>query len=419
MNAVKRAAPLAAVIAAAALLIFWPAGCSRTQPSPPVSGPAGWRGDGTGRFPDANPPTEWDGDTRKGVLWSVEVGKCRYSSPIVAGDRVFVACEPDLMVCIDAASGKKLWEKATTFDDLPTEIEPKPIHPETGNVSPTPVSDGKFVYMVFGNSLVTCFDMDGNRKWIGYIEDPCPTVYGRSASPVLCGGKLIAAMNCLRAFDATTGKEVWKNVEIDEGYGSPVAAKIGGVDVIVAPGGQIVQASDGKLLLAEGMNSLTYASLSVVDGVAYGLDSTSYAARLPDKIAEPLAIKKLWGQDLDDDFFSSGVVHDGLVYAANNKGQLYVLDAADGRIVYQKALDIPNDSGAEGVAPGNIYPSISLAGKFIYVSNDKGDTLVLQPGKEYKEIAHNRLNDGSGATPFFAGKRIYVRGEETLYCLGQ
>ncbi|MFB3890743.1 MAG: PQQ-binding-like beta-propeller repeat protein [Phycisphaerae bacterium] len=395
-----------------------PASAPTTRASQPAATAVGWRGDGTGLFPDANPPTVWEADKKTGILWSVKVGKGTYSSPIVVGDKVFVAAEPDLIICLDAATGKKLWEKATTFKDLPKAVEEAPGPRDTGNVASTPASDGKCVYMTFGNSIVTCFDLDGNRKWIGYVEDPCPTEHGRSTSPVICGDKLVATMNCLRAFDAKTGKEVWKNEKIGECYGTPATAKVDGQDVIVAASGQVVRASDGTLL-AKGLGSLTYASPFVVNGVIYGTDVTAYAGKLPDKIAEPLKIKKLWEQDLEGEFFSSGAAYDGLFYAVSNQGRLFVLDASDGKIVYQKALEIPNASGAPGMPPGNVYPSISVAGKLLFVSNDQGDTLVIQPGKEYKELAHNHLNDGHAGMPFFAGKRIYVRGDEKLFCLGQ
>jgi hypothetical protein len=58
-----------------------------------------------------------------------------------------------------------------------------------------------------------------------------------------------------------------------------------------------------------------------------------------------------------------------------------------------------------------------LAGKHLYLSNDIGQTLVLQPGKEYREVKRNSLDAGAAGSPAFDGKRMFVRGGESLYCI--
>ena len=37
------------------------------------------------------------------------------STPIVVGERLFVLCEPDELVCLDKTSGKKLWSRFVNF----------------------------------------------------------------------------------------------------------------------------------------------------------------------------------------------------------------------------------------------------------------------------------------------------------------
>ena len=102
------------------------------------------------------------------------------------------------------------------------------------------------------------------------------------------------------------------------------------------------------------------------------------------------------------------MVHDGLLYAASDQGILTVLDAATGKLVYEERLNLG----------GSIYPSISLAGNRIYVSSDNGTTVVLQPGREYKELARNKLEPFRSSL-VFEGKRIYVRTAKNLYCIGK
>ena len=382
-----------------------------------AGGTIGWRGDGTGIFKVDNPPTEWDQDLKKGVLWSVKVGESRYGPPIVVGGKVFLLCEPDKLVCLDADSGKALWEKANGADQLPDKPEVRPPSSDTGNTTPTPISDGKNVYVVFANGIAACYDLDGNRKWIQYVAEPSTTEHGRSCSPMLVGDKLIATLGYLTALDTATGKVVWKNEKVGESYGTPVAGKVEGVDVVVDTGGTIVRVKDG-VTLAKRVGSATYASPIAMGDIVYYLGEGAAAAQLSMKSPDAIAVKKLWAGDTEGEFFASGVVFDGIAYAVSNQGMLYAMDAKDGKELWKQMLEISNASGKPGLPPGNLYPSLAVAGKLLYVSNDQGETLVLQPGKEYKELKKNRLNDGSGANLFFAGKRIYARGGEKLYCLG-
>jgi len=68
-----------------------------------------------------------------------------------------------------------------------------------------------------------------------------------------------------------------------------------------------------------------------------------------------------------------------------------------------------------GIA-GTFYPSVTLAGKFLFVSSDNGTTVVVEPGKEYKEIARNMLEPFL-SSPIFDGARMYIRARKALYCI--
>ncbi len=50
-----------------------------------------WRFDGNGRFPNIQPPGTWGAE--ENILWKTPVDIGGYSSPIVAGGRVFVTAE--------------------------------------------------------------------------------------------------------------------------------------------------------------------------------------------------------------------------------------------------------------------------------------------------------------------------------------
>ncbi|MCL2640908.1 MAG: PQQ-binding-like beta-propeller repeat protein [Phycisphaerales bacterium] len=381
----------------------------------------GWRNDGSGLFPNATPSLKWDGEKKEGggILWKTKIGKNLFSSPILVGEKLFVLADPDKLICLDANTGKELWSKTTTLADLPEKPaeDPEETNDEVGNTTPTPITDGKNIYVLFANGLVTSFDLTGNRQWITYMSEPSATSYGRSASPCLADDKLIVSTGILTALDKNTGKTLWKaDKKVEEQFGTPVATKVGeggGETLIVAPSGHILKASDGSILAKFG--DLSYASPIVVGDKAFFIDASSYAVQLSPNAAD---IKRIWrNNDLEGEFYSSPIHHDGLIYTLSYQGQLYVLDAATGKTVYDQKLKIANMSGEPDVPAGNIYQSLCLAGGKIYLSNEPGETLIIEPGREYKQLAHNHLNEQIAGSLTFAGKRIYIRTKDSILCI--
>lgn len=437
--------------------------------------PIGWRTDGSGSYPTAQPPLEWS--TTKNVVWKTPMPGYGVSHPVILGQRLFVCSEPATLLCLDKGSGKVLWEKTCQYSEaeVPKEVQKQledelakvaeldrkqaavqkeldaqfrslkdtvtreeiekrvnPLrvkiedlkkekltltlaerytqpkqHTVAGYSAPTPVTDGADVFVEYGNGLVACYTLDGTRKWLKLVEHTTLT-YAHSASPVLAGGRLIVHFTALVALDPKTGDEVWR-LPHPPSYGTPLAARIGDVAVVFTPKGVLVRAQDGKVL-ADKLGSCGANSPTLHDGVVYYAHANAMAFRLKDLSIEPGKTTAFWkGKVKSVGYgFSSPVVHDGLLYACNDQGVLSVLDAATGQSVYEERLNLG----------GSIYPSISATGKYIYVSSDTGTTAVLQPGREFVELARNKLEPFRSSL-VFEGKRVYVRTEKQLYCIGE
>jgi outer membrane protein assembly factor BamB len=387
---------------------------------PTAGQPVGWRGDGSGQFPAANPPTVWS--EKKNIVWKTDVG-AGFSSPVLVGDRVLITTEPDLLICLDAASGKELWRKAHKTADFPAAVsaDPPPKPHEHGDATPAPVSDGKSVWVFIGTGIVACYDLDGTRRWSNWYDMSETTGYGRTASPVLVGGRLLVHFGPLVCLDAATGKVLWQADRARASYGTPAVTRIGGVDVAITAKGDVVRVSDGKIL-ADGLGNCGYPSPIVEGGVAYFIDRKSTAVRLPEKAGEKIECKELWYEDLDPngppfrDFYASPLLIGGRIYTVDRDANYYVLDAGSGKSVLQKTLALPPAGAKDGP---NIYASPCLAGKLLFLSNDAGETLLLEPGDRLTVVGSNSLPNGSGGTPTFSGKRMFVRGGNFLYCIGQ
>ncbi|MEZ5299919.1 MAG: hypothetical protein R3F11_04505, partial [Verrucomicrobiales bacterium] len=192
-------------------------------------------------------------------------------------------------------------------------------------------------------------------------------------------------------------------------HATPVAARVGGTEVIVHPAGAILRAGDGRILASD-LFALTESS-PVVDGDAiYAHENGMLKAfGLPAKLAEPLAVAKRWETAAPRGQYqiASPVAHDGLIYTASIKGDWQVTDAKTGEVAYSKRLPFA----------GRVYVSVQLAGGRLFVTDQTGKTYVLKPGRAYAEDGVNEL-DYHPTSSAFAGGRRFVRTHRHLICVG-
>lgn len=378
---------------------------------------SGWRGDGSGCYPDANPAVSWSAS--KNVRWSATVGMS-YSSPILGEQQVLVTAEPNLLICLERGTGKERWRFAMTTADLADAKERakadayQMVEHGSGMVAATPLTDGQSVYTVCANGIVRAIGLDGKLRWASYIEAEQNTAYGRSSSPIMAGGKLIVHMTNLYAFAPDTGKRLWVNTDATSTYGTPAAFTVGGTALIATSGGDVVRLDDGKGVDSRiGLSS--NASPVVKDAVVYFSDHAVKAIRMSPSFKD----EELWTCDMNGDIFGSPVLHDGILYVSTGAGELFAFDAG-GKGELKPLIDArPLFEGGGGGAEPLAYASLTLAGKYLFLSNNQGDSVVLEATREAKLVARNRLPAGSGAAPVFSGKDMYLRAGDKLYCIGE
>jgi len=445
--------------------------CGLILSLPPASAQRaiGWRTDGTGKYPNVSPPTEWS--RTKNVVWSTKLPNWGNSSPAISQGRIFVCAEPNTLVCLSASDGKILWQKANSSEqvlspeqlrkweenrrkadelakqvlpvgealinakrelrknpddaeakkkveqltrqrnDLNAQIDavgheqPPGTHPENGYSSCTPTTDGKHVYALFGNGVAVCYDFEGNRQWIKLVEIPS-NGQGQSSSPLLVGDKLVLLINSLTALKPDTGEQLWR-ATAPQRWGSPVLAKAGNVEVVVTPGGDVVRLADGKVL-ANGVSTLDYCAPIVEGDVAYFVQHGGKAVRLTPPNSDTIKPEVLWEtKPASERYYASPVILDGLIYAVMQQGEFSVIEAGSGKVIHSRKLNL----GA------TIYSSVTFAKGLLYVSAENGKTVVLEPGREPKEIARNEL-EAFRSCPVFIGNHMYVKTREKMYCIG-
>ena len=353
---------------------------------------------------------------------------------------------------------------------------------DAGEAAPTPASDGERVYVLFGTGVVACYDLNGNRLWAKTVEGFKPCEHGYAASPCLVDGKLIIVGRknfAATALDCKTGATLWSSPAFTAGCGilhsSPIRATWNAQKLLILSWGSVARASDGQVLAQDWrppsgglpipsptVEGQKIVSCGWVKGERSPIAMGGVAFQtLPDSAVEPFKMRdgkiiplELGGQNMQDgavtfydtrtlptwhrrDQTGSPLLYNGLAYLVNEEGVLFVMDAAKGEIVYQKVLDLaPMPAGyASCAVETGCAASPTLGGKHIFIWDNQGATIVIEPGRVFKQVARNRieqfwyrggrdnkrelpLQESTASCPVFEGNRLYFRGEVNLYCIG-
>ena len=179
----------------------------------------------------------------KSLLWRTPLLP-GHSSPVLAGDRVFVTgFEADRLVtlALSAETGKVLWR-----GELPR-LRSEHHHANNGPATPSPVTDGINVYSFFQDFGVVSYGVEGKEKWRLSLG-PFRNYKGMGASPILVGGTLVLACDqdvgsFLLALDSRTGAVRWRTERTEipgNGHSTPaVYESPQGTQLIVLGASQI------------------------------------------------------------------------------------------------------------------------------------------------------------------------------------
>jgi outer membrane protein assembly factor BamB len=393
-----------------------------------------WRGPGgDGVSKETNLPTEWS--STKNVAWKLKLPGMGGSTPAVWGERIFLTSGdgPDLVLLCISTEGKELWKRQLGTGDRKVQRGP-----EGNNASPSPSTDGKYVYAFVGTGDCACFDFDGKEIWKFNAQERYGKFrmqYGMHSTPLLHGDRLYFQLihdggAWVIAIDKSNGKEVWKvNRESDgvaenkHSYASPVLWSNGKDSYLISHGNDYAIAHR----LDDGSEIWRVTDLNPKSKYNYTLRFVSSPVATPDLIVVPsakngptVALKpdgsgkigpgdkaEQWRYATTPDV-PSPLVYEGLVYLCMaQNGRLICLDAKTGKKQYEedlhRAIYRASPVGADGK---------------VYLTARDGVISVVKAGAKFELLAANTLPDQITASPAISNGRIYVRGWETLYALG-
>ena len=391
-----------------------------------------WRGPSlNGISNEKNLPVKWT--TEENVAWKVAMPGVSGSTPIIWRDRIFLnVAEGDNLAlwCVDKNKGEVLWKQPLGAGNVKMR--------KHNMASPSPVTDGRNVYVITGTGILKSFDFSGKELWTRDIQKEYGTFglnWGYASSPLLFEDSLYVQVlhgmktdepSYVMRIDKKNGKTLWKvdrptNAirESPDSYSTPALLRYGKTTEIVITGGDCVTGHDpatGKeLWRANGLNPENapfyriVASPIVFNEIIY----------VPTRIKPLLAVKAggrgdittshvMWSTANGPDV-PTPVTDGKYFYVVNDKGIVFCLDAKTGTEVY----------GQQRLKPGTYSASPVLADGKIYVTNEDGVTTVFAAGPKFEVLAENPLNDYVLSSPAISDGRIYIRTTGHLYAIGK
>lgn len=385
-----------------------------------------WRGpNGNGvAQPGQNLPHKWS--ETEGILWKAPIPGRGHSSPIVVGDLLLLTTADEealtqSVVAYHRETGAPAWSAVVNVGEFPTEIHKKNTH-----ATPTLASDGERLFAVFhnhGQAQLSCLTLSGEILWqiaAGPFQ-PERYEFGFAPSPLLHQGLVIVSAEFehgfLAAFDASSGREVWRVARELTSYSSPIVAPLAGRDQLLLSGGNRITSYDP--LTGETRWEADGASAATAGTVVWDGEMAFASGGYPE--SETIGVladgsgRTVWRQPVKG-YEQSMLAHEGHVYLVSDSGIAHCFRASDGEEQWKQRLS------------GPVSSSPTLVDGVIYVSNERGTTYVFRATPErFESLAENQLGDEAFASPTVCRGRMYLRvaettdrvRRETLYCIGR
>jgi outer membrane protein assembly factor BamB len=434
------------------------------------------------RGPQGNPvsqrrlPDSWS--KTENIEWVAEIPGRGWSSPIVAGNRIFLTAvvtegkskqpqigtdysndymaelmkqglsenEADAKVmerdfempnevmlhyfvyCFELRTGKLIWKQ-----EYSNGHPPGGRHRKNSFASETPVTDGKHVYVYATNLGLYAYDLNGKQFWKTPLEAyPIFGDFGTGASPALAGDRLLIVndnekQQFIAAFDKNTGKQIWRtNRDLTprrgasrrSGWSTPyVWTTPGRAEVVtIGPGFAVSYDLSGKeLWRLSGMSGGPIPSPYVCGGLLF-LNGGKGGGLFAVKSGALGDISPAAGRPSE---FLAWSQERGGTYLATQvtyQGAVYALSEVG--ILSRYEAQTGKLGYRARIEGGNAFTSSPWAydGK-IFCLSEEGKTFVIEAGEEYKLLKVNELDEMAQATPALVGDRLLLRTETRMYSI--
>jgi outer membrane protein assembly factor BamB len=379
------------------------------------------------------------------ILWRAEVST-GYSGPAVAAGKVYVMdylleegdprVDPgkrselkgkERMICLDAASGKVLWEHAY---DCPYNIS-YAVGPRC-----TPSVDEDRVYTLGAEGKLCCLNVaDGKVIWerelkTDYKMSESP-IWGFSAHPLVHGELLYCVVggegSIAVAFNKKNGKEVWRSMSATEpGYCPPIMINKNGVEQLVIWHSDAINGLDpasGKVLWSSPLKPSYAMSIAapVIDGdflFASGLGASALI-QLDPSLASATSV---WSGKGFNTSHSPIIADGGVAYGVDRTGWLRCIDLRTGERKWQVTEPVV---GPRPANPGTGF--LVKNGDRFLIAGETGElTIAKLTPEKYEKLSSVQLLEPTHESfghkalwscPAYSNGCMYWRNDKELICV--
>ena len=376
-------------------------------------------------------PLKWS--TSENITWKLPMPDRSGATPIIWGDLIFlnVADHDNLELwCVDRRDPKILWKRPIAAGNYKINKQ--------NMSSPSPVTDGKHVWVLTGTGILKAFDFQGSEIWMRDIQKDYGKFglnWGYASSPLLFDGALyVQVLHGMRTsdpsyvlrVDAQSGKTVWRVVrptkaihESPDSYSTPTVVYVGKTPQLVVSGADVVTAHDMKtgeeIWRGTGFNPSNNGAFRTIASSVVAGDLVYTPSRVnPVQVfraggkGDVTESHKVWSFERGPDV-PTPIVDGPYFYSVNDRGIVWCLDAKTGKEIY----------GGKRMKPAIYSASPVLVDGRIYVINEEGLTTVLKAGPEFEILAENALDDYTLSTPAVSEGQIFLRTAQFLWCVGK
>jgi outer membrane protein assembly factor BamB len=377
-----------------------------------------WRGDGSGVSPDKNLPVSWD--TVANVGWKVKTIGEGNSSPVIVDGKLIITSSSDSgrirnILCYQVADGMLAWEKSFSVNAV------APTYPKNGYASATVCSDGDRIFAFFDSPGLVALDFNGNTLWTASLGN-FKNEWNLASSPAVNNGKVYVvcdheAGSFIAAYEASTGKEIWRTPRIiTRSYSSPRAIEYNGKIQIVINGPVIFSydAETGQeLWRCDGMGETIVPSVLYEGGWVYASSGRN-------------------GPSVAIDPSGRGNITETHVKMHLTSGGPYVPSP-----VFYPYLFLPGDNGAwqfvdstgkiilKGRIPAHFTSSPVGGDTKIYWAAENGNVYVIDVSKVKTAtpvapvLSTNGMGEEILSTPAIYNGQLFIRTAGSLYCINK
>jgi outer membrane protein assembly factor BamB len=388
---------------------------ARAEDWPQFRGPTG-----QGHSTERGVPIEWS--ESRNVIWRTPIPGRGWSSPVVAGGRVWVTTATQgggaslRALAFDAESGREV-VNVEVFRIRSADLS----NPKNSHASPTPIVDGNRVYVHFGAEGTAALTTSGEIVW--RAKFPYESQHGNGGSPVLYGDLLILSCDgsndaFVVALDTRTGKVRWKTPRrrpFDQAYSTPLVIRVGDRDEVVSVGAFRAAAYDprsGKEIwrvsYGDGFSNVprpVYGQGLVY--IATGFQEPSLLAVRVDGTDDVTRTHIAWTRQRAAPLTPSPLLAGDELYIVNDVGIASCLNAKTGEAYWVQRLG------------GNYSASPVLADGRIYFRSEEGAATVIAAGKAFRKLATNVIDGETLASMAVSDGSIFIRTDSQLYRIGE